>query len=165
MFSLSGSTEDSLAILNTYPNASTKIGNRLGTTVTDSVLDAPVPGAVVMVIDAATLDTIACGYTLPTGSCTFNGVPDGDYYIAIHPMDGTSAVGGLIPAFVNALVGSTAVTLFEPEYWDVNETAAGDDPLAKTAVSFTGDNVTEDRDFKLNVEVNHATLAGLYHTP
>ncbi len=146
------STEDSLAILNTYPDASTKIGNRLGTTVTDSVLSAPVPGAVVMVIDTATQDTIACSYTLPNGECTFNGIPNGDYYIAIHPMDGTAAVGGLIPPFVNALVGSTAVTLFEPEYWDVNEAAAGDDPSAKGVVSFTGDNIAEYRDLTLNID-------------
>ncbi|MFZ1946805.1 MAG: Ig-like domain-containing protein, partial [bacterium] len=133
---LSLELDDRLAMFKAY--ATTLAGeSRLTGTVTDGYTTDPLPGAAVLAISVAGGDTAACEYTLPDGTFSFIGLPDGDYYVAVHPLDGSSAIGGMVPAWVNALVETTAVTLFVPEAWDSLESAhddAGDrDPVAVSA--------------------------------
>jgi YVTN family beta-propeller protein len=133
---LSLEMDDQMAMFKAY--ATTMTGeSRLTGTVTDGYTDEPLPGAAVFAISAAGGDTSACEYTLPDGTFSFIGLPDGDYYVAVHPLDGSSAIGGMFPAWVNALVETTAVTLFVPESWDSLESAHDDaghrSPIAVSA--------------------------------
>jgi YVTN family beta-propeller protein len=126
--------DDQHAMFKAYGTSAAMAGaSRLSGTVTDGYTGEPLPGAAVFAIDAGTGDTTACEYTLPDGTYSFIGLPDEDYYVSVHPLDGTSAVGYIHPAYINHLVASTAVTVFVPESWDSSESAyddAGDrDPL------------------------------------
>jgi YVTN family beta-propeller protein len=131
--------DDIIVYYKAYPTAaSLASANRISGTVTmgGTPFD-PLPGAAVYVIDSASGDTTATDYTLPDGSYTFVGMPDGAYFISIHPLDGSSVVNFMQPAYVNALVETTAVTLFVPEYWDLAESAF-DNPADKDLVSVAG---------------------------
>ncbi len=117
-------TEDSLAIYKAYEIHRGAAPISLAGTVTDGLQGHPVPGAAVFAIDAATGDTLGCEYTLPSdGEYAFMGLPDGNYYVAVHPLDGSSAIGYLRPEYVSDFVASTAITLFVPESWDSSESA------------------------------------------
>lgn len=117
-------TEDGLVFLKAYPDSETLAdATRLSGRVLDGTTNEPVPGAIVYAIDAAG-DTVAADYTLPDGGYTFLGLESGSYYVAIHPLDGTSAIGGLKPYYINDLVDTTAVTVFPAEYWNANESNA-----------------------------------------
>jgi YVTN family beta-propeller protein len=111
--------------------------SRLGGTVTDGYTSNPIAGAVVFALSVARDDTSGCEYTLPDGSYEFIGLPDGDYYITIHPLDGSSAVGYIRPAYINDYVAGMPLTMFVPESWDSAESAhdnAGDrGPITVTA--------------------------------
>ena len=109
------------------------------------------PGAIVWAISAAG-DTVAADYTMPDGSYTFLGMADGSYYIGIYPLDGTSAIGGLEPKYINALVETTAVTVFPPEYYDQNESNA-DDPTDKTAIAVSNGTQATGIDIVTNVDL------------
>lgn len=111
--------------------------NRITGTVTHGQTGQGVAGAAVYAIDAAGGDTVACEYSFPDGSYSFVGLADGSYYVAIHPLDGTSTIGYLLPAYINALVDSTAEQLFLPEYYDLAESNA-DDVNAQDAVTVSG---------------------------
>jgi DNA-binding beta-propeller fold protein YncE len=130
------SSDDEMVFLKAYPDTiALASANRISGTVTiGGTPSEPLPGAIVYVIDAASGDTTASDYTLPDGSYTFVGMPDGGYYISIYPIDGSSVINYMQPSYVNALVETTAVTLFVPEYWDVAESeldnAADKDPIA-----------------------------------
>jgi DNA-binding beta-propeller fold protein YncE len=128
--------EDRLMLLKAYPTSATlSSASRLRGTVTDGLTSDPVPGAIVFAIDAATEDTMGCDYTRPgDGSYEFLGLPDGNYFVAIHALDGTSPIGFLQPVNINSIILGTAQTDFDPEYWDAAE-SQDDDPAAKDAVS------------------------------
>jgi YVTN family beta-propeller protein len=146
-------TEDETVILKAYPDATTlSAGTRLSGTVTDGATSMPVPGAAVFAVNATSGDTAGCDYTLPDGSYMFVGLPDGDYEVAIHPLDGSSTIGFLQPGNVNALVDSTAVTAFIPEYWDLAESST-DDPTASDAVTLAGGSPVTGIDIVTNVDV------------
>ncbi|MDH3198095.1 MAG: Ig-like domain-containing protein, partial [Candidatus Krumholzibacteria bacterium] len=131
-------TDDELVFLKAYPDAATKASaNRIAGVVTDGYTTNPVPGAIVFAIDVASGDTTACEYTLPDGSYTFFGVPDGSYYISIYPLDGSSPIAFMQAGNVNPLVAANVQTVFVPEYYDAAESAS-DDATAKTGVAVSG---------------------------
>ncbi len=128
-------TEDELVFFKAYPEAGAlAAASRLDGSVLDGSTNAPVPGAIVCAIDAASGDTVAADYTMPDGSFCFVGLPDGQYYVAIHALDGSSTIGYLKPAYINSLVDTTAVTAFVAEYWDLAESNT-DDAAAKDVVT------------------------------
>jgi len=131
-------SDDQLAYLKAYADAATRAGaNRIAGVVTDGQSQLPVPGAIVFATDAATGDTAACDFTLPDGSYTFMGLPDGDYYVSIYPLNGTSPIGYIQPGNINALVETTAVDVLVPEYWDAAESNV-DNAADKTAINVSG---------------------------
>jgi YVTN family beta-propeller protein len=144
--------DDELVFLKAYADSATRAdATRLGGTVIDGKTQQPVPGAIVFLINAATGDTTACEFTLPDGNYVFLGVPVGSYYVSIYPLNGSSQISYLEPAYINDLVASTAVTVFVPEYYDAAESNS-DDPTAKLAVAVadgqkvTGINITTNID-------------------
>jgi YVTN family beta-propeller protein len=120
-------TDDMVAMFKAYGGElPIESASRLTGTVTDGYTSNPLPGAAVFAIDAGTGDTCACEYTLPDGTYSIIGLPDEDYYVSVHPLDGSSAVGYTYPGYVNALIETTAVTVFVPESWDSSESAYDD---------------------------------------
>ena len=156
------STEDRLVFLKAYADAATLAGaNRISGTVTNgSAGGGPMPGAIVWAISAASGDTVAADYTMPDGSYTFLGMANGSYYIGIYPLDGTSAIAGLKPQYINALVETTAVTVFPPEYYDQNE-SNGDDPTDKTAVMLSGGTKAAGINIVTNVDLTPPEVASI----
>lgn len=129
--------EDSLQFLKAYPEQSIlATANRIQGTILD-FYGNPVHGASVFAVDAASGDTTACEYTLFDGSYQFFGLPNGSYYVAIYPLNGTAGIGYVEPAAINWLVYSWGVTNFIPEYWDENESAS-DNPLDMTSIPVSG---------------------------
>jgi YVTN family beta-propeller protein len=126
--------------------------NRISGTVRSGKTDEPVAGAIVFAIEAASGDTATADFTLPDGSYAFPGLPDGDYYIAIHQIDTSAAIGYLEPRFVNALVETTAVLRFPPEYYDAAESNT-DNPDDKTAVTVSAGSKVTDVDLVTNVDL------------
>ena len=127
--------------------------NRIAGAVRDGKTNNPVPGAIVYAINAASGDTAAADYTLPDGSYTFPGLADGNYYIAIHPLDESAEIGGLKPEYINALVDTTAVTNFPKEYYDQNESGT-DNPADKLAISVSGGTKATGIDVITNVDTS-----------
>jgi DNA-binding beta-propeller fold protein YncE len=131
-------SDDQLIYFKAYADSTARANaNRITGTVVDGQTSNPVPGAIVFVISAATGDTTACEYTLPDGSYSVIGMPDGEYYVSIYPLNGTSPISFIQPGNINALVEATAVDLFVPEYWDMAESNS-DDSAAKTAITVGG---------------------------
>ncbi len=155
------SKEDELVFFKAYATpAALAAANRISGTVTSGSEDGlPVPGAIVYAIDEAG-DTVAADYTLPDGSYTFVGMDDGSYYVAIHPLDGTAAIGYLKKGYINALVDSTANIVFPPEYYDQAESAQ-DNALDKTAVAVSGGSTVSDIDIVTNIDASHPTVVSM----
>ncbi len=151
-------TEDELMMLKSYPDAATlATASRLAGTVTDGLGGGPVAGAIVFVIDSASGDTLGCDYTSPAdGGYVFLGLPDGDYYVAVHPLNGTSPIGYIQPANINSLIYETAQTNFGPEYWDLEESNT-DDPTAMDAVSVASGGTTT-ADITTNIDNTPPTV-------
>ena len=157
-------SDDELVYLKAYPTAATLANaNRISGTVTDGSTSNPVPGAIVFAISAASGDTAASDYTLPDGSYTFLGLPDGGYYISIYPVNGTSPINYLQPAYINALVETTAVTLFVPEYYDAAESAF-DNEFDKIAVNVSG-GWRETADVITNIDVTGPSVLSISPSP
>ncbi len=134
--------EDELMFLRSYPDSATlATSSRLGGTVADGLSGEPIPGAIVFAVSASTGDTLGCDYTLPDGSYLFLGLPDGEYYVDIYPLDASAPIGYMQPGHVNWLVASTAVTSFKPESWDLAE-SFDDDPSARDAVAVSAGAMT-----------------------
>lgn len=121
--------------------------------VTDGHTSDPVPGAIVMLINSASGDTAACDYTLPDGTFEFPGVANGDYFVALHALDGTSAIGFIEPGNINALVAATAVTNFNPEWFD-NAESATDDPDARDEVTISNGQPVSAVDMVTNIDAD-----------
>jgi YVTN family beta-propeller protein len=150
-------TEDQTLLFKAYGTPSALASaSRLRGTVTDGLTSEPVPGAIVYAIDSVTGDSLACEYTLPDGSYDFVGLPNGDYFVAIHPLDGTSPIGFIQPANINSLVYDTAETGFGPEYWDAAESST-DDPSARTAVLVSA-GTTATADLVTNIDLVAPTV-------
>ena len=144
-------SDDELAFLKAYANANTRAdATRISGSITDGKTQAPVPGAIVFLIDQAG-DTTACDYTLPNGKYEFLGVPVGSYYVSIYPLNGSSKISYLKPAYVNSLVEATAVTVFVPEYYDAAESNS-DDPTAKLAVAVANGQKVTGINFTTNID-------------
>src|SRR5262249_17697828 len=108
-------TDDQLVYFKAYgTGAALAAADDIHGTVTNGQTSDPVPGAIVYLISAATGDTTGCDFTLPDGTYTFPGIADGNYYVALHALDGTSAIGFIQPGNINSLVASTAFTNFKP---------------------------------------------------
>lgn len=146
------STEDREIFFKAYGDSTVLANaNRIAGRVLDGKTNDPVPGAIVYAINAASGDTAAADYTLPDGRYTFAGLSNGSYYVAIHPIDESSEIGGLIPEYINALVDTTAVTNFPSEYYDASESST-DNPTAKLAVSVSGGTKATGIDIITNVD-------------
>jgi hypothetical protein len=114
-----------------------------------------VPGVIVYAIEAlpggALGDTASCDFTLPIdGSYHFAGLPDGDYFLAIHPLDGSSEIGYIQPGNINQLIYNKAQFLVVPEYWDAEESGT-DDPAERTPILVTG-GMTSVADILTNID-------------
>ncbi|UCG53331.1 MAG: Ig-like domain-containing protein [Candidatus Latescibacterota bacterium] len=130
--------DDSLVYLKAYPDETTLTGaNRISGMVINGQSSDPVAGAAVFAIDVATGDTIAMDITTHLGTYVFIGIPDGEYYVYIHPLDGTSGVEFIYPQAINFLVELWGSELFPPEYWDALE-GPFDDPTAKSLIPISG---------------------------
>ena len=158
-------TEDERALAKAYPEAGLVGGTgRISGTVLDGDTGLPVPGAAVFVIDPAGPDTTGCEYTLPEdGSFDFAGLPDGSYYVSIHPLNGTSPVGFIQPRNINAMIRLNAVTNFVPESWDLVE-SANDDPAARDLVAVTAGTITT-ANFVTNIDVTGPSVAAVSPWP
>jgi YVTN family beta-propeller protein len=135
--------DDDVAVyLKAYGNEDVMTGSsRLEGVVTNGQTSDPVPGAVVFAINETTGDSSACDFTLPDGSFTFVGLADGDYFVAIHPLDGTEPIGHMTARNVNVLLDAIAETDFMAEAYDAAESNT-DDPTARTAVAVSDGNIT-----------------------
>jgi len=134
--------EDVLALQKAYADGAVVAGSsRLRGTVADGGTGEPVPGAIVFAISAASGDTLSSEYTMIDGSFDFFGLPDGDYFVAIHPLNGSSRIGYLQPANINYYVRANVVDIFVPEYWDAAE-SNDDDETAMTAVNVAAGSTT-----------------------
>ncbi|MGD8413305.1 MAG: Ig-like domain-containing protein, partial [Candidatus Latescibacterota bacterium] len=155
------SSDDQMVYLKAYPDAIARASaNRINGIVTiGGTASEPLPGAIVYAIDAASGDTTASDYTLPDGSYTFFGLPDGGYYISIFPINGSSAINYMQPSYVNALVETTAVTLFVPEYWDLAESET-DNPADMDAITVGGGSVAT-ADIISNIDVDPPTVTSI----
>jgi len=153
------SSDDEMVFMKAYPDTvAMDSANRISGNVTiGGTPSDPLPGAIVYVIDAASGDTTASDYTLPDGSYTFVGMPDGGYYVSIFPLNGSSLINYMQPSYVNALVETTAVTLFVPEYWDLAESAL-DNPADKDPVNVGGGS-TATADIISNIDLEPPTVA------
>jgi YVTN family beta-propeller protein len=110
--------------------------NRIDGVVTDGQTDDPVPGAIVFLKQGS--DTVGCEYTLPNGRFSFPGLANAQYTVWIHPLDGSSEIGFIEPANINALVQATAVDHFVPEGYDDDESATDDPAIASTITLSSG---------------------------
>jgi 6-phosphogluconolactonase (cycloisomerase 2 family) len=153
--------DDELALIKAYPAPGVSSDSTLlGGTVTQPDGSTPIPGAVVFAIDSVAGDTLSCAVTMPDGSYNFLALPAGAYYISVHPMDGSSAVGYLTPANVNNFVDSTAVTVFVPEYWSLSETNY-DDPALKDAVTLSAGSQVGGIDVITNQDITQPTVVSI----
>ena len=133
--------DDSLAMHKAYW---TTLEGTLSGRVIDGYTGQRIAGAAVFAVDAASGDTVASEYTLPgtingatiAYSFSFRSLPAGNYYVAVHPLDGTSAIGYMEPAYVNDLIAGCAQTNFIPEWYNTGESST-DDPNARTAIPMT----------------------------
>ncbi len=155
--------DDALAFLKAYGSSATMSGtNRIEGAVYDGVTGDPIGGAIVFLIDAVTGDSSACDYTLPqTGEFSFVGIPDGDYYVSMHPMDGSSGVSYITPARINWLIASTPQTVFKPEYWDAAESNVEADDNAKTAITVSGGSQVTDVFLYPNIDATPPTVVAV----
>jgi DNA-binding beta-propeller fold protein YncE len=165
------SSEDSTMFFRGYPDPAEVAGaNILTGTVRDSVTGQPVPGAIVYAINVSSGDTLGCEYTLPPeilpmpgmpqeGSFCFSGLPDGDYYVAIYPLNGTSPIKFLEAYSVSFLLDSTAVANFVPEYWDIDESAS-DDRMAMSPIAVVGGDSVH-VELILNVDTTRPTVLSI----
>ncbi|HEU4930301.1 MAG TPA: Ig-like domain-containing protein, partial [Candidatus Krumholzibacteria bacterium] len=143
--------DDRLVYRKAYTNPTALASlNRIEGVVTDGQTGNPVPGAAVFV-KASVNDTAAVDYTLPDGSFSFPGLPDGSYSVWIHPIDGTSEVGFIQPANINALIASIAVENFVPEGYSNPETNT-DDPFAASQISLNAGHRVETIEFITNID-------------
>ncbi|MFZ1947697.1 MAG: Ig-like domain-containing protein, partial [bacterium] len=130
--------DDQIQMIKAYGAPATMAAaSRLSGSIVDGYSGEPVSGAAVFAIDEASGDTLGCEYTLQDGTYEFIGLPDGDYYIGAHPLDGSSAVNYVRPAYINDYLAGLPVTQFVPEAWDSLESATDDaddrDPIAVLA--------------------------------
>ena len=131
--------------------------DRLDVLVTDGQTSDPVPGAIVFVMDAVSGDTVGCDFTLPGGRATFPGLSNGQYRVAIHPIDGSSEIGYIETGNINALVQAIAVENFVPEFYDAAESAS-DDPGASTPITLSAGNPTESIHIVTNIDAVAPTI-------
>ncbi len=136
-------TDDQQVYYRAYAtSASLSAASRLRGTVTNGQSSSPVPGALVFAIDASNpSDTAACVITMPDGSYDFAGLADGTYFVAIHPLDGTSAINYIGAGNVNDFTASIVDEDFLPEYYDAAESNM-DDAADKTPVTVTSGTAT-----------------------
>lgn len=105
---------------------------------------SPARGAVVYVRAAGSQSWLANSYTFPDGSYRFVGLTPGSYELYVHPLDGSTAVAGVTPRLVNALVEDNVDALFVPEFWDLNESADDDGTVADAIDLVAGSTFTAD---------------------
>ncbi len=143
--------DDQLAYFKAYGSeAALAAANRIEGSVHNGQTNAPVPGAIVFITNAATGDSVGCDFTLPDGSFSFPGLADGNYHVQIFPLNGSSLISFMEPANVNSLVLSTAVTVFVPEFFDASESES-DDPADKVSINLNGGD-TEVASFLTNID-------------
>ncbi len=147
-------TDDQLVYFKAYGTATELSASPdINGTVRNGATNLPVPGAIVFLISAASGDTTACEFTLPDGTYTFPGITNGNYYVAIHPLDGTSQIGFIQAGNINALVAATAQTNFKPEWYDASESES-DDPDARAQVSISNGQPVATADILTNIDTD-----------
>ncbi|MDH4038012.1 MAG: beta-propeller fold lactonase family protein [Candidatus Krumholzibacteria bacterium] len=128
-------TDDELVYFKAYGDSLTLAeSNRISGIVTNGSTSLPVGGAIVFLIDAATSDTTGCEFTLGDGSFTFPGIADGDYYVSIHPLNGTAPINYIEAGNINTLVEDIVDDNFNPEWYDAAESNS-DDPNDRVAIT------------------------------
>ncbi len=151
-------TDDRVLAFMGYPDAALlPVATALSGTVTDGDGGAPIGGAAVFAIAAATDDTLGGQFTLPDGTYRFVGLPAGDYYVTVHPLDGSLAIHGVVPGLINHVVEGSAGTLFVPEAWDLAESAT-DDGSARDPVTLAEGAPVTGVDIVTNVDATGPSL-------
>ncbi|RKZ11813.1 hypothetical protein DRQ32_05095, partial [bacterium] len=127
--------EDLVLAFMGYPDpAALATATALSGTLRDGSSLDPIGGAAVFAIAVATGDTLGAQYSFEDGSWQFQGLPEGEYFVAVSPLDG-SATNGVVPGHINAWVNSIATNrLWNPEFWDLAE-SADDDAVAKDGLA------------------------------
>ena len=134
--------DDLAAYRKAYGDAATMTNSsRLEGTVVDGQSSDPMPGAIVLVINEASGDTSACDFTMPDGSFTFVGLPAGDYFVSIRPLDGTSPIDYMTAGNINAFISEHLRVDFLPESYDAAESNS-DDANDRTAVAVSAGSTT-----------------------
>ena len=97
----------------------------------------PVPGVAVFAISATTGDTLACDYTFFDGGFDFRGLPPDDYFVDVHPVDGSERIGFMTLRSVNPTVELLADPDFIPESWNVGDSFDDEEisPGARDAIT------------------------------
>lgn len=149
--------DDELVFFKAYGDpAVLATSNRIDVSVRDGSTNDPIPGAIVFVIDTVTQDTVGCDYTLPNGEATFPGLPSGDYFVAIHPLNGTAPIGFIAPANINVLVAEIAADNFAPEFYDAAESNQ-DNPSERAPLTVSGGSTVR-ADLFTNIDVAPPTV-------
>ena len=151
-------TDDELVYFKAYGDSLTLAGsNRISGTVENGQTSAPVGGAVVFLIDAATSDTTGCEFTLGDGAFTFVGVPSGEYYVSIYPLNGTAPLNYIEAGNINPLVEGIVDDNFNPEWYDAAESNS-DDPDDRVAIRVGGASPSADIAIVTNIDATGPTV-------
>jgi len=150
--------EDEILAFMSYPESSAlAAATSISGIVSDGSTSAAIGGAAVFAIATATGDTLGAQYTHADGSYEFVGLPDGDYYVNISPLDGL-ATNGVVPGLINDYVDSIATnTLWNPEYWDLAESNADND-LDRDPITLVGAAPVTGIDIVTNVDLDAPVL-------
>ena len=153
--------EDQVMAFMGYPDATAlTTATSVSGIVQDGASLDPIGGAAVLAISAATGDTLAATYTFEDGTWQFFGLPDGDYYVGISPLDG-SRTNGVIPGLVSEyLENITTNTLWNPEFWDLAESNADNDG-DQDPVTLVGGAPVTGIDIQTNVDAVPPTLVAV----
>jgi DNA-binding beta-propeller fold protein YncE len=154
-------TEDSLTVFMAYGDpAAIAAASQLGGTITDGFTNNPIPAAAVFAIDATSGDTSGCAITLEDGSYVFVGLPNGQYYVSIYQIDGSSAINYIRTANINEIVFNAPIVDFVPESWDLAESKM-DNSFARDAITVAAGNPMLDVDIVTNVDETPPTVTSV----
>lgn len=135
---------------------------QLGGTIRDGYTNNPIAGAVVFAIDDAG-DSVGCAITRDDGSYLFVGLDEDEYYVAVHPLDGSSPINFIQPLNINPVVAAIPPVLFLPEWWNDGESAM-DDPNERTQIQLVVGVPQLGVDILTNVDLTTPTVVSVSPT-
>jgi YVTN family beta-propeller protein len=155
-------TDDVISVQMQYqPTEFDVLYGQLGGTIRDGYTDNPIAGAVVFAVDAATEDTVGCAITRDDGGYIFMGLASGDYFVAVQPLDGSSAINYIQPGNINPVVAAIPPVLFSPEWWDADENNLEDPPNNRNSILLYAGYPRLDIDIVTNVDLTAPTVTSV----